>query len=83
MAGLGAARRCGVNTMATGKFQSLALVDDDEELEEIEEDLDFEDYDGSDGDDADVSFVDVGEGQSAEENKFDAIVGALEDLMMR
>jgi hypothetical protein len=77
-------RDCGqIGAMATGQFQTLALVDDDDELEEIEEDI--EDYDGSDGsgDDADVSFVDVGEGQSDEDNKFDAIVGALEDLMMR
>lgn len=61
------------------QFQCLMgeIADSDDEIEELIEcgDEDFLD-------DEDLNFEDNGAGQSAEDNKFDAIVGALEDLLI-
>lgn len=71
---------------ATQQLQCLQLADDDIE-EEIEEIIDYGDEDGEglgdfEEDGEDLNLVDTGAGQSAEDNKFDAIVGALEDMLV-
>lgn len=54
----------------------MGEIADEEEIEEL---IEYED-DGLDEDD--LNFEDNGDGQSAEDNKFDEIVGALEDLLI-
>ena len=59
------------------QFQCLmGEIADEEEIEEL---IEYED-DGLEEDD--LNFEDTGDGQSAEDNKFDEIVGALEDLLI-